>query len=75
MPYDDDEQLEGEYLRAICMALSRNAVGGLKNAAVVLHPDEEVELPKRPKRTSTCSQERKPRNAAARSRLQLDRTR
>ena len=75
MPYeDDDPPLEGEYLRAICGALERNRVGGLKRAAVVLHDDEVVELPKRVQRTSTDNQERKPDDAAP-SRLQLDRTR
>jgi len=71
---EDDPPLEGEYLRAICRALGRNRVGGLKHAAIVLHFDELVELPKRVQRTSTDNQERKP-DDAAHSRLQLDRAR
>jgi hypothetical protein len=70
---DDDPPLEGEYLRAICRALERSRVVGLKHAAIVLHDDELVELPKRVQRTSTNNQERK--DDAAHSRLQLDRTR
>ncbi len=51
--YDHDEPpLEGEYLRAICIALNRNGISGLKGAAVVLDPEGFTSSPEPPKSDS-----------------------
>ena len=46
--YDDEPPLEGEYLRAICIALSRNALRGLREAAIVLDAQDRTTLKKPP---------------------------
>lgn len=38
--HDDELPLRAEYLRAICIALNRNAVGNLKFATVKMEPDQ-----------------------------------
>ena len=43
-----EEALVGDFLQLICEALQRNRVGGLKNAAIVLDPDEETAVRKPP---------------------------
>ena len=40
--YDDEPPLTGEYLRAICIALSRNSIRSLKGAAIVSDPEEQT---------------------------------
>jgi hypothetical protein len=61
---DDDPPLGGEYLRAICRALTRNRVAGLKSASVVPDGSELLELPKKVQRVPANYQERKSRDAA-----------
>lgn len=46
---DDDPPLEGEFLRAVCAALSRNAIGGLSSAANVLASIDSTPPIKSPK--------------------------
>ena len=46
--HNDEPPLEGEYLRAVCVALSRNAVRGLREAAIVLDVQDRATLKKPP---------------------------
>ena len=47
---DDEEPLRGEFLRLVCIALSRNAIKGLNSTTEVLAnvPDEKPVLRKPP---------------------------
>lgn len=49
MSYDDEPPLEGEYLRAICIALNRHGIRSLKNAATVPDVEDSTRLKKPPK--------------------------
>lgn len=49
----DEPPLKGEYLRAICAALSRNGIRSLKNAAIVHDVEEKTTTRKLPQ--SECS--------------------
>jgi hypothetical protein len=41
---DDEPPLRGEFLRQVCCALERNAVGSLKRAALVLDKEDRTLL-------------------------------
>ena len=56
----DEEALQGEHLRALCIALHRNRVGSLKRCAIVLDPDEQTtpgESPQSERRPKSSEEE------------------